>query len=295
MSLDDDKAFDAHFKIVVGGAERTRGILYFFLLVLIVSLMSTVNSYFETGARRLEILNAAVACLGDARQPGDSVPLPGFDKKQEKQGDCKYYYDYVENNYKIQIRIPKDMTSPTEPEKRSYVALDQKRASVLRLYDDGAFIAIPVVNFRLDVNFQTSLQSLMAAVVLSVLSFSLAAERKALTDIRPLVDGELKAKAILNSHVFLQTSTPNRAMWLFLFVPNLIALFAILSDAKDWEAVLRDLYPGVQGILFYTFEDVAFVICLVVAFICYRRAELLRISLSEIRNYGPPANLRLQK
>lgn len=99
--------FDRQFGLVVGGAERTRGILYFFCIVLIVNLVFFVEDAFDTPGRRLEIMNAANACLGQKLKPNSPVPAPPKSGSTEPRDDndknCGFYYRYVANYYHINI------------------------------------------------------------------------------------------------------------------------------------------------------------------------------------------------
>jgi hypothetical protein len=296
MTLNPNRedSFDLHFKIVSDGAERTRGILYFFCLVLIVSVMSTANSYLRTDERRLEILNGAVACLENGSIESEKVPLKSFDEKQGDQQYCKYYYNYITRNYDLNVRVPVDINKPTEPEKHSLASLREKRLDILKQYDDNAFITVPILNFKVDLNFQTSLQSLMSALIFFVLALSLSAEQRALNDIRPFVDDRMRAKAIINSHVFLRTSALNYLIWLFLFMPTALAAFAIVDDFRVFEAVLRDLYPGRKGWFFYSFEFFAFSACFGLAVTCYWLAYSLRSSLLSIEKRSTLASQPLE-
>lgn len=95
--------FDRQFNIVVSGAERTRGILYFFCLILIVNIVFFVEDAFNTTGHRLKIMNAVNACLSEKLEPKANVPLRGFEELPSARAICKFYYDYVTAYYLINI------------------------------------------------------------------------------------------------------------------------------------------------------------------------------------------------
>jgi hypothetical protein len=263
--MEDD--FDSHYALIISGGERTRGILYFFTILILVCVITSANNYFDTAGRRLTALNAAVACAQNSTGADKKVPLEAFKPNTTEQGFCKFYYDYVEHFYGLKttyLAAPSDAASKTSREEE-LTGLLEKRSVILKQYDDNDFISVPILNFKVDGNFEVQLQSLVAALVLSVLALSISAEIAALRAAGPSATKKSQAQLVLHSHVFLRPSKVNAVLWLFLFLPFITEVAEAWRDWDQHEDVLTKLYPGRAGLLFYGFEGASLLLCLVLA------------------------------
>ncbi|MHC2318836.1 hypothetical protein ACVIHC_005882 [Bradyrhizobium diazoefficiens] len=280
--------FKDHYALIVAGGERTRGILYFFTLLALICVITAANNYFDTAGRRLFVLNAAVACAQNFHQPSDDVPLPNLKPETDAERKCEFYYSYVEAFYRIKtgrLWTPAPQSGQTlaqlEKDQRNeqLAALLEKRTVILKQFDDNDFISVPILNFKVDGNFEVQLQSLVASLVLFVLALSISAEKKALRAASPAIVERWQRQIVVNSHVFLRPSRLNIVLWLFLFLP-FVTEFA--EAARDWdkhEDVLEKLYPGFAGKLFYAFEGFSLLICFALAVTCFVLAYQLRSAL----------------
>lgn len=269
----DEADFERQFKIMVSGGERTRGILYFFCIILVGSLTFFFSDHFDTNLKRLEILDAALNCVNGSLARDALVPLPDFvADKSEEEKHCGYYYGYVQRFYRISMDDLQNRTT----------LITEKRSLVLKQYADASTLSIPVLNTRIDVNSALMFQNSVAAFILYILLLSLRAERKCLTRIESFIDGRPnRAGAILDTHVFLLPSFANTVLWLVVFLPC-VALPGKLYDDFSVRDYVMKLYGPKDGALFYWIEIGSSLVVFILSASCYRLAWTIRDGLGRI-------------
>ena len=276
-----DDGFSLYFDMVTSGAERTRGILYFFAVALVVIALGTLNGVLRTPSTRLKIVSIAASCLLNSKSRGDDLP-------DQKWGSnkCGYYYDYVQNFYNIFIDKPENFKSTDETSKLLYAAIVERKASLERVYDDGAYIVIPILNYKVDLNSTVFLQSFMLALLFFILRLSLIAELSALDSLTDLPISDAQSKALVNSHVFVRTTPYNDIYWCFLFLPSIVSLWGLIDDTLAWRPLLTHYLYTDYGNLFLPTEYLCFFGSIALARSCYLLASQLRSKLRALVPQG---------
>jgi hypothetical protein len=271
--------FDRQFTIVVSGAERTRGVLYFFCLVLITGIVFFFEDAFNTTGLRLRIMNGANACLGQTLAPASPVPLSNY------ESPCKFYYDYVRDNY--QINIPKEINVPKAPaadvmDKQAETAFLEKYKAVLRDATDSLSTTVPVLNIKIDRNTGLILQNSMGVTVLFILLISLQAERKSLVTAPEMIGGDyFRAKAILDTHVFSRMSAGQIFLFSAVFLPAAMQGYRVFQDFfRDYDIVM-EVYRSF-GPLYLACEAGSLAAVLFLGFSCFLEARELAKMLESI-------------
>ena len=269
--------FDRQFEIVVSGAKRTRGVLYIFCLVLIIGIVFFFEDAFNTTGRHLQIMNGANACLGQKLVWASPVPLPNY------KSPCKFYYDYVRDNY--QINIPKEINVPNYPapevmDKQAEMAFSEKYKAVLRDATESLSTTVPVLNIKIDRNTGLILQNSMSVAVLFILLLSLQAERKSLVTAAEMTGGDyFRAKAILDTHVFSRISAVQIFLWSAIFVLVAMLLVRIVQSK-----IVISVYGCGWGLVYLALEAGSLALVLFVARLCFLEARALTSSLRRIEH-----------
>jgi hypothetical protein len=270
MSVESED-FDRQFGIVVSGAERTRGVMYFFCLVLIVNIVFFFEDAFNTTGRRLEIIGAANACIGQSTAPSGAVPLQ-FD---DKSHTCEFYYNYVSKYYGINIPVAGTIRLDLQSE----MAFNEKYKALLKDDTESLSTNVPLLNIKIDRNAGLILQNSLGVLVLFVLMLSLEAERKSLNTIGQLIGGNyFRSKAILDTHVFSRLPAGQVFLFAAVFAPAAMQLFRIIQDFSEYKVVI-DVYGGLRGSLYLECELVSLIAVLFVAGRCFSKAKHLNSSL----------------
>jgi hypothetical protein len=269
-----DENFDRQFEIVVSGAERTRGILYFFCLVLIVNMVFFFEDAFNTADRRVEIMSGANACIGANLGPDDKVPLAGYDKGACKKAFCRFYYDYVGDYYHIKIPFPRDASGTLDSFSKE--AFTEKYKAVLRDATDSLSTNVPLLNIKIDRNTGLILQNSLGILVLFILALSIQAEAKALVTATEMIgtDDYFRAKAILDTHVFSRISAGRVFLFSAAFAPATMQLYRIYQDFLEINVAI-DVYGTLWGLLYLAFETGSLVLVFFVALHCFWKAKEL--------------------
>jgi hypothetical protein len=257
--------FDRHFKIVEDGAERTRGILYFFCLVLIVNIVFFYEDAFNTAGSRLYFMSGANACLGKPLEPQEPVPLSAFTE------NCGYFYNYISKYY--QINIPTVNVAGMDDQAK--FAFKEKYKVLLKDDSDSNSTNVPLLNIRIDRNTGLILQNSMGVIILFVLLLSLEAEVMALVSIGKLTrDDRIKAKAVVDTHIFSRLSAGRAFLVYGVFAPALMQSFRILQDLSQARIVFM-LYGTLAGSFYLLSEVVSCGMVTFVAWRCFRKAKEL--------------------
>jgi hypothetical protein len=269
--------FDRHFAIVVSGAERTRGVLYFFCLVLIVNVVFFFEDAFNTSGRRLDIMSGAIACFASDLDQFGPVPVDG--DFYERHPDCGYYYKYVRDYYHINIPVD-DLRSTDELTKN---VLFEKYKAVLKDDTDYLSTSIPLLNIRVDRNDGLILQNTMAVIILAVLFFSIKAERQSLITTGTLAGTDrFRISAILDTHVFNRATAGRAVLWCAIFLPVVVQIYRVWQDLTEDSDVVRDLYGPTWGTIYIVVEPVTLLATLFVAVSCIFQISGLNHELHEL-------------
>jgi hypothetical protein len=273
--------FDRQFTIVVSGAERTRGVLYFFFLVLIVGIVFFFEDAFNTTGRRLEIMNGANACLGKKLAPAGAVPLSGYDGAL-----CDFHYRYVRDHYQINIPPSPEAADMDEQAKTAFA---EKYKSVLRDATDSLSTTVPILNVKIDRNTGLILQNSLGVMVLFVLLLSLRAERISLVTMREMIGGAysrqenyFRARSVLDTHVFSRISAGQIFLFWVLFAPTAMQSYRIYQDFFVYFKTVMEVYGYGWGFVYLACEGASLALVLFVGFRCFREAKALTLSLDHI-------------
>jgi hypothetical protein len=281
--------FDRQFSVVVGGAERTRGILYFFCIVLIVNLVFFVEDAFDTPGRRLEIMNGANACLGQKLKPDSAVPS-SRDKRSTDPDDgaaqnCRFYYRYVVNYYHINVPATPDTVEMDDLSKTAFL---EKYKAVLRDATESLSTTVPFLNIKIDRNTGLILQNSLGALVLFILLLSTQAETKSVVTIGRMVSGSnfreknhFRAQAVLDTHVFSRLAAGRHFVFVAVFAPPFMQLYKIYQDFSDYKIVF-DAYGNPWGSIYLGSEAGFLVLVSFVGWRCFAAVKRLRSSLDDI-------------
>jgi hypothetical protein len=279
--------FDRHFGIVVSGAERTRGALYFFCLVLIVNIVFFFEDAFNTSGRRLDIMSGAVACFGIGLDQAKPVPVSG--EFHKRHPDCGYYYKYVKDYYHINIQA--DNPGSADPLTKN--VLFEKYKAVLKDDTDYLSTSIPLLNIRVDRNDGLILQNLLAVIVLAVLAFSVGAERKSLITIGEIAGTDrFRIRAVLDTHVFNRATAGRAVLWLAIFLPVFTQILRLWQDLTEDRRIVLDLYGSKWGSIYLVVEPVTLLATLFVAVSCFLEISGLNRELHELERKAVPPVLR---
>jgi hypothetical protein len=233
----DQKNFDVNFDLVKSSGDRSRGILYFYCVIVVCSLIYYYEDKLDSPGNRYAIMSAANACIQEKLDGDKTVPLDGFveDIKKNETGGffglnfddpkkdrklCKFYYNYVRDNYLI---IPLDTKqNPSD-------AFTAKYKSILQASADDDVTSVPILNIKIDRNLSLIFQNFVSIFVLLILLASLNAERRCLHAIVGLLaNNRWRKRAVLNCHVFSR-GIFGQAWCIFLFLPVFQA-FKIVDD-----------------------------------------------------------------
>lgn len=272
--------FDRQFSIVVSGAERTRGAMYFFCLVLIVGIVFFFEDAFNTTGRRLEIMNGANACFGGKLPPASAVPLPNYD------ATCGFHYQYVRSHYQINIQASPDTL---EIDEQARMAFAEKYKAVLRDATDSLSTTVPILNIKIDRNTGLILQNSLGVTVLFILLLSLRAERRALATMREMIGGAyfreqnyFRARAVLDTHVFSRISAGQVFLFSAIFAPVAMQSYRIYQDFFPFYKTVIEVYEDVLGPIYLACEGGSLALVLFAGVRCLHEARALTSSLGDI-------------
>jgi hypothetical protein len=269
--------FDRHFAIVVSGAERTRGVLYFFCLVLIVNVVFFFEDAFNTSGRRLDIMSGAVACFGSGLDQFKPVPVRG--EFYKRHPNCGYYYKYAKDYYHINISAD----DPKSTDELTKNVLFEKYKAVLKDDTDYLSTSIPLLNIKVDRNDGLILQNTMAVIILAVLFFSIKAERQSLLTAGTIAGTDrFRIWAILDTHVFNRATAGRAVLWCAVFLPAVMQVYRLWQDLGEDSEVVRDLYGPTWGTIYLIVEPVTLLATLFVAGSCVFQIFRLNRELHEL-------------
>jgi hypothetical protein len=271
--------FDRQFTIVTSGAVRTRGVMYFFCLVLIVGIVFFFEDAFNTTGRRLEIMNGANACVGMKLAPASSVPLSGYGN------NCGFHYQYVRGYYHINIPLAPESVEMDEYAKTAFL---EKYKAVLRDATDSLSTTVPILNIKIDRNTGLILQNALGVMVLFVLLLSIRAERKSLATMSEMIGGAyfreenyFRGRAVLDTHVFSRISAGQIFLFSAVFAPAAFQSYRIYQDFASYKTVI-EVYGTGWGPIYLACEGGSLALVLFVGFRCFREAKALISSLEHI-------------
>ena len=300
--------FDRQFQIVVSGAERTRGILYFFCLVLITGIVFFFEDAFNTTGKRMKIMNGANVCLEQKLAAAAAVPLQGFAGR-----DCGFHYDYVHENYQLNLgallggaglRTATNLAAVVAPLASPQAAASQKVVvskpsgsaeddgrfafreqykAVLRDYTDSLSTTVPILNIKIDRNTGLILQNSLGAIVLLVLLLSLQAEQKSLGTISRLIArDQFRGRAILDIHMFSRVSAGKMFLFSAVFLPAAMQGYRIYQDFFEDIEIVIQVYGLWKGPAYLVLEAGSLGLVLYLGWRCFFEARQLAKALADI-------------
>jgi hypothetical protein len=279
--LPSDEIFERHFKILVSGSERTRGVLYFLCLVLVVNVVFFFSDQFDTSGARMAIMNGANACLGQRSDEAAKVDLPG--DFYVRNSTCKYFYDYVRNYYGIQI-------SPTSMNQQAKDAFSEKYKAILKDWTDSYSTNVPILNIKIDRNDGLILQNTLAVIVLAILAISLASERKILQTVMQIAGTDyFRIKAIIDTHVFNRAGVGTLFLIFAVLGPFFLQINRILQDLDPREIkVAKDLFGSFWGTAYLGMEVVSLIVVGLVGLLALVQARGLNRELKDLERRPLP-------
>ena len=269
-----DQAFERHFAIIVSGSERTRGVLYFLLITIVVNFVFFFADAFDTAGLRMDIMNGANVCLAQKLGRTDKVPLSG--DIYTRHETCDFFYDYIHDYYMI------DTSGLPQLGKAAEMAFNEKYKASLRDATDDLSTTVPILNIKIDRNDGLILQNTLAAIVISILIISLMAERKSLVTAEQAAGADyFKLKAISDIHVFNRASGGRAFFIMAIFAPVFLQAYRIGQDLQEHK-VATDLYGPGWGTAYLALECVSLVVVFGIGLRCFFEARLLNDQLNRL-------------
>jgi hypothetical protein len=217
---DDD--FEAHLRIITSSGERTRGIIYFYMLISATIFALFVEAdLFPWALVRNEHVSKALLCYSQGL--GDTQSVPGGDAADL----CQRHYNWMEAYYIVEqhnSESGKPTISPITAD-----ALLERYKQTLRAAVDSSEVTLPIISIRMDVGNIFIFSSIALTIILVGLRMSMLNEYQCIKTVKDLgvLNTRSKNLMVMNSHVF---ASPRNSIWFwwFLYIPILIVGYDII-------------------------------------------------------------------
>jgi hypothetical protein len=253
--------FGTQLRILIGGGERTRAIIYFLGLMSSALLVITVESdLFNFAEGRYRQVAEAFSCYTHNLNDKDSVPTLDGDT-------CKDHYDYVRQNY--MINVPNDLKHYNYQE--TWDALAERYRLLTKEYVENASTTLPIIGIKIDKGNAFMFGMFVSIAVLGALKISIDNESVCLLNISNMLNSRNKVTAVISCYVFARPRAKSHIFWLFLFVPVLIISGDIIYNCYAIYAHHINISGGMNYI-YYGIQVVSPIVLLWVTWVCFRAA-----------------------